>query len=53
MSILKIGHPDSTVTGTMHLPARPPEPGRHRVTNTTPDEHRAKRLLPAWKAARR
>jgi hypothetical protein len=53
MSILKIGPTHSTATGTMHLPARPPEPGRHRVTDNTPDEHRAERFVAAWKAARR
>jgi hypothetical protein len=53
MSISKIGPTHSTANGTMHLPARPPEPGRHRVTDTTPDEHRAKRFVAAWKAARR
>lgn len=53
MSILKIGHTDPTVNATMHLPVAPPEPGRHRVTDTTPDEHRAARLVSAWKAARR
>jgi hypothetical protein len=53
MSISKIGHAKPTANGTVHLPARPPQEGRHRVTDTTPDEHRAKRLVPAWKAARR
>jgi hypothetical protein len=53
MSILKIGRVDPTPTGTVHLPARPPAQGRHRVTATTPAEYRAKRLVSAWKAARR
>lgn len=53
MSILKIGHTDPTVTGTVHLPVAPPKSGRHRVTDTTPDKHRAERHVAAWKAARR
>lgn len=53
MSIPKISPRKPTAPGTMQLPAAPPETGRHRVTATTPDEHRAARHVPAWKAAKR
>jgi hypothetical protein len=53
MSIPKISPRKTTAPGTMQLPAAPPETGRHRATATTPDEHRAARHVPAWKAARR
>lgn len=53
MSIPKISPRNSTVPATMQLPVRPPKSGRHRVTDTTPDEHRAERFVPAWKAAQR
>lgn len=53
MSIPKISPRKPTAPGTMQLPAAPPETGRHRVTATTPDEHRAEQYVAAYKAARR
>ena len=53
MSILKIGHPQPTPPAGMHTVVVAPEQGRHRVTASTPDEHRAERFVAEWKAAKR
>lgn len=42
-----------TPTELLPVPHPRPETGRHRVTDTTPAEHRAKQYVPAWKAAQR